>query len=374
MADFAVLRIAKIKSLRGLSGEASHNSRTATAGTYHADNQAPLMGGGSQLLAGQEDALEAWKARADAVSLAKPRKDAVRALEMVMSASPEWFHQASPDEREQWRDKSLAWATELFGKENILSAHLHDDEQTPHLHVLAIPLAQKPRKKAGRPRKGRKGQARQEVKTWGLSAADLVGTPDKLVELQSQYAAEVAGLGIRRGRPRRATGAQHVSPALYRAQAAESLSEARDIRAQAIDELNIAKTTAGEIIGQADEAAEAFTIGLDAIDQEELTYDPAIKRLAWNKVENPILPTQTRALRRWKSMVKPFFETLVKYARRAADMKKETKRLEQKSIAIHSRERTLSVDAETVSRMLRRTGEPVGELQQIQKRARQKTR
>jgi hypothetical protein len=165
-----------------------------------------------------------------------------------------------------------------------------------------------------------------------------------------------------------------VSPALYRAQAAESLSEARDIRAQAIDELNIAKTTAGEIIGQADEAAEAFTIGLDAIDQEELTYDPAIKRLAWNKVENPILPTQTRALRRWKSMVKPFFETLVKYARRAADMKKETKRLEQKSIAIHSRERTLSVDAETVSRMLRRTGEPVGELQQIQKRARQKTR
>ena len=374
MADFAVLRIAKIKSLRGLSGEAAHNSRASTAGTHHADNRTPLMGGGSQLLVGQEDALAAWKARADTVGLTKPRKDAVRALEMVMSASPEWFHQASPDERQQWRDQSLAWATKLFGKENILNAYLHDDEQTPHLHILAIPLAQKTRKKAGRPRKGRKNQARQEVKTWGLSAADLVGTPEKLVELQSRYASEVAGLGIRRGRPRRATGAQHASPALYRAQAAESLSDAQNIRAQAIEELNTAKTNADEIIGQAAEAAEAFTIGLDAIDQEEIIYDRASKKLALNQVKNPVLPTQTKPLRRWKNMVKPFFGTLVKYARRAADMKKETKLIEQKYVALRSRERALSADAETVSRMLKRTGEPVGELQQIQKRARQRSR
>lgn len=373
MADFAVLRIAKIKSLRGLSGGASHNSRTATKGTLHADNRTPLMGGGSQLLAGQEDALAAWQTRAEAVSLAKPRKDAVRALEMVMSVSPGWFHQASPEERQQWRDQSLAWATNLFGKENILNAYLHDDEKNPHLHILAIPLAQKTRKKAGRPRKGRKGQARQEVKTWGLSAADLVGTPEKLVELQSQYAAEVAGLGIRRGRPKRATGAQHVSPALYRAQAAENLSEAQDVRTQAIEELNTAKTNAGKIIGQAEESAEAFTVGLDAIDHEEITYDRSTKKLAWNQVENPVLPTQTKPLRRWRNVVKPFYETLVKYARKAAEMKKEAKLLEQKATAIRSRERTLSADTETVSRMLKRTGEPVGELPQIQKRARQRT-
>jgi len=199
MPDFAVLRIAKIKSLSGLSGASDHNTRSATSGLDHADNHAPQMGGGCRLLMGSERAVEAWQVRAGSVGLRKPRKDAVRALEVVMSVSPEWFSQAIPGERQEWVEKSLSWAVKRFGSENILQATLHDDEETPHIHVLVIPVALKARKKAGRPRKGRESRPRTSAPYWGLSATDWIGSPEKLVEMQTDYAADVADLGIRRG-------------------------------------------------------------------------------------------------------------------------------------------------------------------------------
>jgi hypothetical protein len=331
MTNFAVLRIAKIISLKGLAGAAAHNNRTATVGLDHADSRAPLMGGGIQLLAGRDDALAAWRERANAVGLGKPRKDAVRALEAVISASPEWFAQASYDDRIAWRDQSMAWAARTFGDENILSAHSHDDEGNPHLQILTIPLAKKNRKRAGRPRKGRQAHPRVAVTSWGLSAADLIGSPEMLTALQTSYAAEVANLGIRRGYPRRVTGARHRSAAAYRAEAAELLDATHDDRIKAMDELASVKGARmfAEIDAEqstaaakqsAAEMAMAFTIGLDAIDAGELVYCPASgkrsARLKRTEVEIPCLPIDRSAFQSWCRAVQPFFSRLLGYARR----------------------------------------------------------
>lgn len=155
MKSFAILRTAKITSLAGLSGASAHNNRTAETGLDHADNHNPQMGGGVVVM-GDEDAVRAWHRRVDEVGgIPKPRKDAVRAVEFVLSASPEWFASASPADKEAWRDKSLAWVTTKLGADNVLQATLHDDEGNPHLHVLGIPLTLKTRKRAGRRPKGR---------------------------------------------------------------------------------------------------------------------------------------------------------------------------------------------------------------------------
>jgi len=365
MSNFAVLRIAKITSLKSLAGIAAHNTRTATSGLDHADNHAPQMGGGIRLLAGRDNAVEAWHERAKAVGLANPRKDAVRALEAVISASPEWFSQASPKDRLAWCNQSLVWAIKTFGRDNLLSAHMHDDEACPHLHVLVIPLAEKTRKKAGRPRKGRKTAPRATVASWGLAAADLIGSPKKLTALQTSYASEVANLGIRRGRPRRVTGARHRSAAAYRAEASELFSATQDDRIEAMDELSIAKGARmfAEIDAKsitaaakqsAAETATAFTAGLDAIDGGELVYCPANDRraagLERKKVEAPCLPTSRSGFKKWQLALGPLISQIVEYARR---LNKVSKR--EQEVALLSKD--LAVEAGAINRVMNRQAE-----------------
>lgn len=357
MPSFAVLRIAKIISLSGLAGASAHNARTAEAGIEHATGHAPKMGGGVQLLAGAEDAVAAWHARCAEIGIdpAGIRRDGVRAVELVMSASPEWFAAASDEERGAWRDRSLAWASQLVGADNVLQATIHDDEDTLHLHLLALPAVLKPRRKAGRPRKGRSPSAAAPTPSWGLSAADIVGSREKLVGHQTAYAAELADLGIRRGIPRRTTGARHQPASVYRAAAAadrEAAAESRDVAvwmaestvrtaaedgrliladaaaqatARSIEILDKARSSATTILNTAESKAEAFSLGLDAIDAGELIHRPASKErpqgLEIRRVEAPTLPTDQDRLRSWREAAAPFWGRLIGYACRVARLR-----------------------------------------------------
>jgi hypothetical protein len=64
----------------------------------------------------------------------KIRKNAVLAVEILMTASPEfkgsWV---------KYLNASQAWAREIFGKENQLHVTQHFDETTPHTHIIFIP-------------------------------------------------------------------------------------------------------------------------------------------------------------------------------------------------------------------------------------------
>lgn len=34
----------------------------------------------------------------------------------------------------------MKYFADLFGRENIVAAHLHRDEETPHIHVTLVPI------------------------------------------------------------------------------------------------------------------------------------------------------------------------------------------------------------------------------------------
>jgi hypothetical protein len=378
---FAVLRIAKITSLAGLAGASAHNARTADAGLDHATDHAPQMGGGVQLLAGSEDAVAAWRERCERLGIdpAGIRKDGVRAVELVMSASPEWFAAASDEDRAAWRDRSLAWASELVGRDNVLQATLHDDEDTPHLHLLAIPATLKERRKAGRPRRGRSPATAAPAPSWGLSAADLVGTREQLVGHQTAYAAELADLGIRRGIPRRVTGTRHQSAHAYRAAAAadrEAAAESREVSAwmaestvrtaaedgrlmladaaatataRGVELVDQARSSAAAILSRAERQAEAFTAGLDAIDAGELIHRPASRERAQGlerrPVELPVLPTDPERLRSWREAVAPLWGRLVGYAGRLAGLQAREQVLDRVAARQAAAERAQGVQA-----------------------------
>lgn len=346
----AVLRFAKLRTMGKLAVASQHNTRTADSGLSH--TTPPPDGPGIVLLDGQADADAAWHERAAAVGLGKPRRDAVLAVEMVMSASPSWFATATPDERADWTSRSMEYARATFGPANILQAVRHDDEETPHIHVLAIPLDQKERARAGRPRKGREGAKRAPVLSWGLNADRILGGPEKLREHQSTYAVALADLGIRRGRPKHDTKAQHKPAALYRAEAAQDRADAAKVLAAArtieADATRRDKRTQ-RITRDALAGADAFTKGLDAVEQGELVAAPRMTSgLAVKPVEKPVLPPQTSPdFGGWFSNVRPYVKALVGYAKRLAG-------LVEREEALKQREAEVARKAETLERVAQR--------------------
>lgn len=107
----------------------------------------------------------------------KRRKDAVLAVEYVMTASPEWFDKATPEQEKTFFQRSLQWLADKYGADRIVTASIHRDEATPHLSAFVVPLTQDKR----------------------LSAKEFIGSREKMRADQTSYAGRVADLGLERG-------------------------------------------------------------------------------------------------------------------------------------------------------------------------------
>ena len=107
----------------------------------------------------------------------KRRKDAVLAVEYVMSASPEWWKTATEAQQKAFFEKSQAWLADKYGKENILVASIHRDETSPHMSAFVVPMTADGR----------------------LSAKEFMGNRDKMRKDQTTFAERMADLGLERG-------------------------------------------------------------------------------------------------------------------------------------------------------------------------------
>lgn len=329
MKALAVMRVAKIKALGQLGAANSHNARQQDK--PHTDNSNSMMGGGVRLLQGSDDPIRGFKDRI-AQTGAKPRKGAVLALEFVASASPEWFQTASPKDRTLWMERTLEFLNNVVGgPDNVLAAHLHDDETTPHIHFFAVPLVQKQRNQAGRRAKSKPAQDKQNRGlSWALSAADIVGDKRKLENLQSNYALAVSELGIRRGRPKSVTGARHKSPSAYRAELAANVKKQAEVSAKQVRQMT-------EAIGF------GLTTGFDAIDRGELVYAPAMGRSSERLVRGPNAP-ESKRFSQIMYVIHPVMAAIVKYAKARSS-------LLTRELALKSREKEVIDEAAELTSM-----------------------
>ena len=68
------------------------------------------------------------------------RKDAVRLVEGIVTASPEFFEDASAEEVRDFFEDALGFCREEFGESNLVHFTVHMDEETPHAHFGFVPL------------------------------------------------------------------------------------------------------------------------------------------------------------------------------------------------------------------------------------------
>ena len=78
--------------------------------------------------------------RLRALGVTRIRKDAVKLCGFIVSSDSDFFDTLTPKARKEFFEQSYNFFAERYGKENILSAVVHLDEATPHMHLYLMPI------------------------------------------------------------------------------------------------------------------------------------------------------------------------------------------------------------------------------------------
>lgn len=170
MAAFAIMRAKKLASMGSVAASLQHCYRDRE--TPNADaNRTPANE--HRAARGTDEAMGKLRE----LLPEKRRKDAVLAIEYVMTASPEWWEKATPAQQADFFDRSQRWLADKYGADRVVVATVHQDETSPHLSAFVVPLT-----KDGR-----------------LSAKEFIGDRAKMRKDQTTYAESVRDLGLDRG-------------------------------------------------------------------------------------------------------------------------------------------------------------------------------
>ena len=136
----------------------------------------------------------------------------VRAIRIMLSGTHETMKEIEKNKQlDNWCKDNLDWIKETFGEENLVSAVLHMDEKTPHLHATIVPIV------TGERRKAKKDSNPLIYKKKNSNAnrlcADDIMARNKLKHYQNTYAAAMAKYGLRRGIE--GSEAKHISTTEY---------------------------------------------------------------------------------------------------------------------------------------------------------------
>ena len=173
--SYCIMRMAKIKSRVSLVRAAQHNTRERQPSNADEGRLGQNVAIGGTV----EDVMKKYSA----LLPAKVRKNAVHAVELVFTASPDFS-----GSWDQYLEACGKWTADLFGEKNVLHIARHKDELTPHAHILVTPL-----------------------KDGKLNANHFIGgSRNRMAELQDDFFLKVGKQqGLDRGQTREETKARH---------------------------------------------------------------------------------------------------------------------------------------------------------------------
>lgn len=169
--NYSIVGVKKLKTMSIVERSQAHSYRTVP--TKNAD---PSRTNRNRTLVGTKgDVVGDVKRRIGEIT-DNPRKNAVPALEFLLSASPEWWQGKTPKDLKAWVTESLDWAKQRYGEKNVVHAVLHLDETSPHIAMYVVPEIE-----------GR------------LSARDVYGNKGTMRQVHTSYAEAMKPFGLKRG-------------------------------------------------------------------------------------------------------------------------------------------------------------------------------
>lgn len=163
--NYAVITLEKVKTLEDFAARMAHNHRTIPCPYASVEDRARNIVKGCTAAEFIADLPE------------KRRKDAVIAIEAILTASPEFFDYGDAAQLEEWIEANRAWLDETYPG-RVRSFVVHLDEKTPHIHVMLSTL---------------------DAKTGNLNYKTILPKKSSLTELQDAYSEAMKRFGLRRG-------------------------------------------------------------------------------------------------------------------------------------------------------------------------------
>ena len=193
-AQYAILRFAKYKGPE-IGHIESHNERTKEKYASNPDVDTSR----SHLnfhLATPERKYRAEAEKQIAEAGCRTRSDSVRVVEALVTASPEFFKGKKKSEVKAYFTEALDFIQKYQSKDTIISAVVHMDEKTPHMHLCFVPLTEDKR----------------------LSAKEIVGNKKKLTWWQDEFWKHMVKKypDLERGESASETSRTHIPPRLFK--------------------------------------------------------------------------------------------------------------------------------------------------------------
>ncbi len=193
-AQYAILRFAKYKGPE-IGHIEAHNERTKENYASNPDIISEKRKDNFHLIT-PSCGYRAGAERQIAAAGCRTRKDSVRLVETLVTASPEFFQGKKPTEVRAFFQEALDFLTAHQSKETMLSAVVHMDETTPHMHLTFVPLTTDGR----------------------LSAKEILGNKKKLTGWQDQFWSHMVKKfpDLERGESASITGRSHIPPRVFK--------------------------------------------------------------------------------------------------------------------------------------------------------------
>ena len=137
-----VLHMSKFKkdAIRGIQ---SHNRRERESHSNPDIDYSRSAGNYDLHESASDNYAQAIQNRIDDLLMIKAvRKDAVHLCGLIVSSDKSFFTRIGKDETRRFFEEAAAYLTDFVGKENVISAMVHMDEKTPHMHFLHVPVTQ----------------------------------------------------------------------------------------------------------------------------------------------------------------------------------------------------------------------------------------
>lgn len=193
-AQYAILRFAKYKGPE-IGHIESHNERTKEKYASNPDVDTFRSHLNFHLVSPERKyRAEAEKRIAEAGC--RTRSDSARVVEALVTASPAFFKGKKKGEVRAYFQEALDFIKQNQSPETIISAVVHMDEKTPHMHLSFVPLTADGR----------------------LSAKEIVGNKKKLTQWQDRFWEHMVKKypDLERGESASETGRDHIPPRLFK--------------------------------------------------------------------------------------------------------------------------------------------------------------
>jgi hypothetical protein len=138
--SYSICRVQKIKS-GGVTGIQDHDERNHSVSHTNPDIDWSKGHLNVSLIPRNEAFLTSVKKRIGKLDLKRAvRKDATVMMQALFTSDSEFFKAMDREEQLEFFEKSFDFVKDRYGEENLISATIHFDEKTPHMHVNFVPV------------------------------------------------------------------------------------------------------------------------------------------------------------------------------------------------------------------------------------------